>query len=254
MLYHTNHHGPMALALRLRGGAPGASRKRPATEQRPSRGTGPAQPRHRSAAPEAPVHMPVIQDDDDDDEEEEAYHPSEPDSPSDDAPSPSASDGSNDNISSDGSGDEDAGEDATPEAARRAANGEGLTTAQLQVEMIRQIRKSNTLLVQLQQTVAAVPAPAPAAAPAPVQPLRHERTGSGQNKVPPIEELGQQGGKYETSFADVRAAVLTRLTKCGRLALEPVRVPAQPRALAAPATRQGRLRCVRRQHQEVLPA
>ena len=69
--------------------------------------------RHRPAAPEAPVHMPGILDEEEEEEEEEAYTPSEPGSPSDDAPSPSASDGSNDNTSNDGSGvDEEAGEDA----------------------------------------------------------------------------------------------------------------------------------------------
>ena len=111
MIYDTNHRGPMALALRLRGGA-GTSRKRPVPE-RSNRGTGPSQSRHRPAAPEAPVHMPGILDEEEAEEEEEAYTPSGPGSPSDDAPSPSASDGSNDNTSNDGSGvDEEAGEDA----------------------------------------------------------------------------------------------------------------------------------------------
>ena len=224
MLYAiTNHHGPMELRLRLRGGAgsTSANRKRSAPEQRSSRGTGPSQPRHRAAAPEAPVHMPAISDESD--EDEEAYDPSEP---SDDAPSPSASNGSNDNNSTDDSdGDEDAGKVPAPEAARRAANGGGLTHVQLQVEMLRQQRKTVSALQALARLVPVAPAPAPA----PVQRPRHARTaGGGQARVPPIEELGQHGGRYENSFADMRGPVLARLMKCGRLALEPVRVPAQP--------------------------
>ena len=55
----------------------------------------------------------ILDEEEEEEEEEEAYTPSEPGSPSDDAPSPSASDGSNDNTSNDGSGvDEEAGEDA----------------------------------------------------------------------------------------------------------------------------------------------
>jgi hypothetical protein len=80
----------------------GTSRKLPVPE-RSNRGTGPSQSRHRPAAPEAPVHMPGILDEEEAEEEEEAYTPSGPGSPSDDAPSPSASDGSNDNTSNDGS-------------------------------------------------------------------------------------------------------------------------------------------------------
>ena len=106
----------------------------------------PAQSRHRSAAPEAPVYMPNVPDDDDDEEEEEAYHPPDPGSPSDDAPSPSASDGSNDNSSNDGSGDEDAGGDAAAgEDAGDGGNPQAITATQLQRAMLKEQRETNRL-------------------------------------------------------------------------------------------------------------
>ena len=89
--------------------------------------------------------MPNVPDDDDDDEEEEAYHPSDPGSPSDDAPSPSASDGSNDN-SSNGSGDEDAGGDAAAgEDAGDGGNPQAITATQLQRAMLKEQRETNRL-------------------------------------------------------------------------------------------------------------
>ena len=161
--------------------------------------------------------MPNVPDDDDDDDEEEAYHPSDPGSPSDDAPSPSASDGSNDNSSNDGSGDEDAGGDAA--AGEDAGDGGGhpqaITATHMQRELLKAQHKTNQLLLALVQQPA--PAPAPAPAPVPVQQPRHARAGGGggrvRNEVPPITELGKPGGRYETGFSDWRGAVLTRLLK-----------------------------------------
>ena len=90
--------------------------------------------------------MPNVPDDDDDDDDEEAYHPSDPGSPSDDAPSLSASDGSNDNSSNDGSGDEDAGGDAAAgEDAGDGGNPQAITATQLQRAMLKEQRETNRL-------------------------------------------------------------------------------------------------------------
>ena len=109
---------------------------------------------------------------------------------------------------------EDASGDVAAEDARDV-------NTQLQVEMIKQQRKTNVLLRARTQTVSASLAPARTRTRPVQQQQHHARSGCSRlkNETPPITELNQQRASMkrpdeETGFSD---AVPTRLTKCGGL-------------------------------------
>ena len=110
---------------------------------------------------------------------------------------------------------EDASGDVTAEDARDV-------NTQLQVEMIKQQRKTNVLLRARTQTVSASLAPARTRTRPVKQQQQHHRhapVAAVKNETTPITELNQQRASMkrpdeETGFSD---AVPTRLTKCGGL-------------------------------------